>query len=112
GYALHSLFEMSVYMAGAILPTPRGKRERANMGLQERFEKHWLGTVLLVAVVIAGGTWTVLNQVLVRPRDEELARLERRLEELDGKGRNTSPAPALKQGQVSAPSGVEGEALR
>lgn len=82
------------------------------MGLQERFEKHWLGTVVLVAVVVAGGTWTVLSQVLVRPRDEELARLERRLEELDGKGRNTSPSPALKQGPLSAPNGEGGGAPR
>jgi hypothetical protein len=52
------------------------------MGIQEKFEGHWLGMLLVVAVIVAGGTWAVLDQVLVRPRDEEFARLQRRLEDL------------------------------
>jgi hypothetical protein len=55
------------------------------MGLQEKFEQNWLGTIIVVAVIAAGTTWIVLDEVLVRPRDEEFARLQRRMEELETK---------------------------
>ena len=79
------------------------------MGIQERFEKHWLGALGIVAVVAAAGAWGVLNEVLVRPRDEELMRLERRLAELDG-NHSTAPdelgsSPASSSAWGSTPTG-------
>lgn len=56
-----------------------------NMGFRERLEQHWLIVTLVVVAVAVGTTWSVLNEVLVRPRDEEFARLQRRLEELEAR---------------------------
>lgn len=85
------------------------------MGIQEKFEGHWLGTLLVVAVIVAGGTWAVLNEVLVRPRDEEFARLQRRLEELEANEKIIHTAPELRltdsskrQGSIQ-PQGVNME---
>jgi hypothetical protein len=63
------------------------------MGLQDKIEQHPLGALLVVAVVVASATWGFLDQVLVRPRDEEFARLQRRMEELEAKEQALPSAP-------------------
>lgn len=52
------------------------------MTLRKQFENRPVGSILVIAILVAGGTWVTLNELLVRPRDEEFGRLERRLDEL------------------------------
>ncbi|MEA2564193.1 MAG: hypothetical protein QOH06_5697 [Acidobacteriota bacterium] len=66
------------------------------MGLQDKLERNWLGSILIVTVLVAGGTWSALNELLVRPRDEEFARLQRRLEELEANEKGRSHVPELR----------------
>lgn len=78
------------------------------MGLQEKFDQNWLGTIVVVAAIVAGTTWVVLDEVLVRPRDEEFARLQRRMEELETKQAQdsspSSPLPVEPTSQQAAPT--------
>ena len=55
--------------------------------MQEQLKKHWLFGLTTIVVGTAGVTWTVADQILVKPRDFELSRLEAL-----GKG-STAPAP-------------------
>ena len=71
------------------------EQEQKIMGLRERLEQHWFVVTLVVVAVAVGTTWSVLNEVLVRPRDEEFARLQRRLSELEAK-QSPPYAPELK----------------
>lgn len=73
------------------------------MGLQERFESHWLGASILVAILASGVTWGALNQLLVRPRDEELARLQQRVAELERRAASDSPSTSLGGHPAGAP---------
>jgi hypothetical protein len=63
------------------------------MEFRERLEKHWFVVMLLIAAVSASTTWAALNELLVRPRDEEFDRLKRRLEELEAR-QQVPPTPS------------------
>jgi hypothetical protein len=71
-------------------------------GLRDRLEQHWVVVLLLVAAVAVGTTWTVLNEVLVRPRDEEFARVQRRLEECNAKEQARLPVPDSEPSRLSS----------
>jgi hypothetical protein len=76
------------------------------MGLRENLDQHWLVVMLLVVAAAVGATWSVLNEVLVRPRDEEFARLQRRMEELEAneRGRPHAPEPRSTNSEASQPT--------
>ncbi len=58
----------------------------------ERFRKHWLVSLVIICAGIVGATWTVAVQILVGPRDFEIARrdaeitgLQKQINELKSK---------------------------
>jgi hypothetical protein len=71
------------------------------MGLRDRLEQHWFVVLLFVVAVAVGTTWSVLNEVLVRPRDEEFARLQRRMQELEAKEQARPYPPDLRPSESS-----------
>jgi hypothetical protein len=60
------------------------------MNLREQFENRPVGSIIVMAILVVIGAWATLNELLVRPRDEELARLERRLNELKDRASTAS----------------------
>jgi 3D (Asp-Asp-Asp) domain-containing protein len=51
----------------------------------EQFKKHWFASLFALCAVIAGATWEVAVKILVDPRDFEIARLQRQLDQLKAK---------------------------
>jgi hypothetical protein len=39
------------------------------MGLLEKLKEHWFGGVILFGCAVAGTTWLIANEILVKPRD-------------------------------------------
>jgi hypothetical protein len=39
------------------------------MGLLDKLKKHWLGGIIILVAACVGVTWTIANELLVKPRD-------------------------------------------
>lgn len=59
----------------------RSSEEHKESELIARFKQHWLTALIILCCTVAAATWALAVQVLVNPRDFEIARLERALEE-------------------------------
>jgi hypothetical protein len=79
------------------------------MGVQEKFEQHWLVVIMVVVVASVGATWAVLNQVLVRPRDEEFERFKRHMEELETRRQVSSSSTDVTSADVASNPRNSGE---
>ena len=55
----------------------------------ERFKEHWLVSLLVLCAGVAGATWMLALNLLVAPRDFEIARLEKEL----AKAQRPAPQP-------------------
>jgi hypothetical protein len=87
------------------------------MGLLEKLKEHWLGGVILIGCAIAGTTWFIANEVLVKPRDfaieqqkTSIADMRQKIKDLQeekGNGASdsshTPAAPELRSAGPSAP---------
>jgi len=70
GYAAHAdeLPSQEKLTSSAESPPPQS--------VVERFKENWFIAILLVCAAVAAATWKIADQLLVRPRDEEIARLK------------------------------------
>lgn len=59
----------------------QSSKEHKQTELIARFKQHWLISLLILCSAVASGTWMLVIQVLVNPRDFEIARLEKALED-------------------------------
>lgn len=60
----------------------------------EKFKKHWLGRIFLIAAVCISGTWYVSDELFVKPRDFEIQALTRRVRVLEKQITNSNTSPS------------------
>ena len=89
--------------------TPQKQESVESTSVLERMKRHWLISTLLVCVAVAGATWKAATELLVVPRDFEIARLKEQSQRNDG---HTRPTTIDSMNQVLPETGVsEGSAV-
>ncbi len=53
------------------------------MDIGTQIKKHWFFTIIGIAVVCIGTTWSVANDILVKPKDVALSERDKRIEQLE-----------------------------
>ena len=76
-----------------------GTSEQRESGLIARFRQHWLISLIALCSVVAAATWGLAVQILVNPRDFEIARLEKALQQAK-EASSASSAPVLLEAGI------------
>jgi hypothetical protein len=61
----------------------------------DRFKKLWPVSVFILCSAVATGTWLLAQNVMVAPRDFEIARLEKALQDAQAKPSAVAPSPVI-----------------
>lgn len=49
----------------------------------ERFRQHWFISIFILCAAVAAGTWKVAHELLVEPRDYQIAQLKEEIQQLN-----------------------------
>lgn len=75
------------------------------MSLIDRVKEHWIGGVIAVTAISVGATWTVLNEVSLKPRDFVIEQQKATIASLTDKLRDAD-RQERQSALVAAPSSI------
>lgn len=61
----------------------------------DRFKKLWPVSLFILCSAVAGGTWLLAQNVMVAPRDFEISRLEKALQDAQASPTSKAPSPVV-----------------